>query len=105
MSVYVYNYPRPMVTVDAVVFTDQDRDRRIGAALPLKERFTVLNGPDRFMASADVQVFLDNARDRFAADLSKNTPISLNTFCTACVPECLPNTNSWVRPTSAGLNA
>jgi hypothetical protein len=48
----------------------RDRDRRIGAALPLKERFAVLNGPDRFMASADVRIFLNEARERFAADLS-----------------------------------
>jgi hypothetical protein len=48
----------------------RDRSRRIGAALPLKERFTVLNGPDRFMESADVRMFLKKARERFDADLS-----------------------------------
>lgn len=39
MSVYVYNYPRPMVTVDAVVFTGQDRDRRIALIRRRNEPF------------------------------------------------------------------
>lgn len=48
----------------------QNRDQRIGTALSLQTRFDILDGVDRFMESPEVRIFLKEARERFAADIS-----------------------------------